>query len=429
MAERARRTPWEIRRDLALTRLNTVADARRLAKRRVPPAVFDYIDGAAGEERTLAMNREAIESVGFVPRMGVTVGSPGPDLSTTVLGTPVSMPMLMSPVGFTRMMEPGGDVAGARAAEAAGTIFTLSSMSGQTLEEVAAASSGPLWFQLYFLGGRDGAEQLVARARDAGYRALVVTVDTQIPGNRERDHRYRISPPIRFDRTTVVKMAPQVALHPWWLFDAAKDRFQLELANATSIEANGQRMTEGEALMHWVSRPPLWEDFAWMNKVFDGPVICKGVLSGEDAKRAVDAGASAIIVSNHGGRQLDGVPAGMEALVEVLDAVGSKVEVLVDGGFRRGADVVKAVALGAKAAMIGRPWAYGLAAAGEPGIKKVLSFMRQDIDRTLRLLGAPSVQSLDPSYISPPEGWVKPKTRPRRRSAGSNATSSKAPTA
>ncbi len=411
---------------MALARLNTVADARRLAKRRVPPAVFHYIDGAAGEERTLAMNREAIESVGFVPRMGVTAGAPGPDLSTTVLGTPVSMPMLMSPIGFTRMMEPGGDVAGARAAEAAGTIFTLSSMSGQTLEEVAAASSGPLWFQLYFLGGRDGAEQLVTRARDAGYRALVVTVDTQIPGNRERDHRYGLSPPLNLDRRTAFKMAPQAALHPWWLYDVAKDRFRLELAHATSIETEGRRMTEGEALMHWVSRPPLWEDFAWMRKIFDGPVICKGVLSGEDAKRAVDAGASAIIVSNHGGRQLDGVPSGMEALVDVLDAVGGKVEVLVDGGFRRGADVVRAVALGAKAAMIGRPWAYGLAAAGEPGVKKVLSIMRQDIDRTLRLLGAPSVESLDSSFVSPPEGWAKPKARPRRRAAGTNATSSKA---
>ncbi len=195
MGEETRRTLSDIRRERTLARLNTVADARRLAKRRVPPSVFDYIDGAAGEERTLARNREAIESVGFVPRMGVSSGTPGPDLSTTVLGTPVRMPLLLSPVGFTRMMEPGGDAAGARAGEAAGTIFTLSSMSGQTLEEVAAASSGPLWFQLYFLGGRDGAEQLVARARDAGYRALVVTVDTQIPGNRERDHRYGISPP------------------------------------------------------------------------------------------------------------------------------------------------------------------------------------------------------------------------------------------
>jgi isopentenyl diphosphate isomerase/L-lactate dehydrogenase-like FMN-dependent dehydrogenase len=423
MAEGARRTLWTIRRDMALAHLNTVADARRLAKRRVPPSVFHYIDGAAGEERTLAMNREAIESVGFIPRMGVTAGTPGPDLTTTVLGTPVSMPLLMSPVGFTRMMEPGGDVAGARAAEAAGTIFTLSSMSGHTLEEVAAASSGPLWFQLYFLGGRDGAEQLVARARDAGYRALVVTVDTQIPGNRERDHRYGISPPITLDRHMVVKFAPQVALHPWWLYDAAKDGFRLSFANAATIESSGQRMSEGEALMHWLSRPPLWEDFAWMRKVFDGPVICKGVLSGEDAKRAVDAGATAIIVSNHGGRQLDGVPSGMEALVDVLDAVGSKVEVLVDGGFRRGADVVRAVALGAKAVMVGRPWAYGLAAAGQPGIEKVLSIMRQDIDRTLRLLGAPSVESLDPSYVSPPESWVKPKPRARRRGTAPSAAS------
>ena len=400
MATPDRRSLSELRRDWVLARLNTVADARRFAKRRVPPTVFDYIDGAAGEERTLAANREAIEAVGFVPRMGVTTGVPGPDLSATVLGTPVSMPMLLSPVGFTRIMDPAGDVAGARAAGKAGTIFTLSSMSGQTIEEVADAATGPLWFQLYFLGGRPGAEQLVARARDAGYRALVVTVDTQIPGNRERDHRYRISPPITLDRSTMVRMAPQVALHPWWLLDLARDRFQLDMVNASSIELDGRRLTSGEALMHWVSRPPVWEDFSWLRAAFGGPVLCKGVVTGDDARRAVDAGASGIIVSNHGGRQLDGVPAGITALVDVLDAVGDQVEVLVDGGFRRGADVVKAVALGAKAAMIGRAWAYPLAAAGEPGVSKILSVLRQDIDRTLRLVGAPSIEDLDPSFVT-----------------------------
>ena len=385
-----------------MARIHTVADARRIARRRVPPAVFDYIEGGAGEERTLAANREAIEAVGFVPRMGVTAGIPAPDLTTTVLGTPVSMPLLVSPVGFTRMMHPSGDAAGAAAAGAAGTIFTLSSMSGHSMAEVTAAAAGPLWFQLYYLGGRHGAAQLVAQAREAGFSALVVTMDTQIPGNRERDHRYGLSPPLTLDRRTVTQMAPQSATHPWWLLDVVRDRFRLELVNAAGITTDGHAMSAGEALIHWICEPPRWEDFAWLRDEFGGPVVVKGIVTGEDARRAVDAGASAIVVSNHGGRQLDGIAASMPALVEVLDAVGDQVEVLVDGGIRRGADVVRAVALGARAAMVGRPWAYGLAAAGEPGIARVLALLREDIDRTLRLVGAPSVAALDRSYVSTP---------------------------
>jgi isopentenyl diphosphate isomerase/L-lactate dehydrogenase-like FMN-dependent dehydrogenase len=312
--------------------------------------------------------------------------------------------LLLSPVGFTKMMDPAGDVAGVRAAGAAGTIFTLSSMSGHTIDEVAAEASGPIWFQLYFLGGRTGAEQLVERARVAGYDALVVTLDTQIPGNRERDYRYGLSPPLTLNLPTVMKMAPQAARHPWWLLDVAKDRFRFKLANASNlIDDGGRAMSEADALIHWVSKPPTWEDFAWLREQFGGPVICKGIVTGDDARRAVDAGVSAIIVSNHGGRQLDGIAASLPALVEVLEAVGDQVEVLVDGGFRRGADVVRAVALGARAAMIGRPWAFGLAAAGEPGVTRVLSILRQDIDRTLRLVGAPTVGSLDPTFVCRPD--------------------------
>jgi isopentenyl diphosphate isomerase/L-lactate dehydrogenase-like FMN-dependent dehydrogenase len=341
-------------------------------------------------------NHASIEAVGFRPRMGVTPGVPAPDLETTVLGTRISMPLLLSPVGFTRMMDPLGDVAAARAAAAAGTLFTLSSMSGHTIGEVAAAATTPPWFQLYFLGGRSGAEQLVERAAASGFGALVVTLDTQIPGNRERDLRHRLPPPLVLNGRTVTRMAPYVVPHPRWLLDLARDRFRLELVNATGLDGAGRPMTASEALMHWVASPPRWEDFGWLRERFAGPVIAKGILSGDDALRAVDSGAAAVVVSNHGGRQLDGVPATIPALVEVLDAVGDQVEVLVDGGFRRGADVVKAVALGARAAMIGRPWAYGLAAAGQPGVERVLSIFREDIDRTLRLLGVQSVGDLRP---------------------------------
>jgi isopentenyl diphosphate isomerase/L-lactate dehydrogenase-like FMN-dependent dehydrogenase len=383
-----------------IERLNTTEDARRMARRRLPAAIFDYIDGGAGEERTVAANREAIEAVGFVPRMGTKASEPGRDLTTTVLGTPVSMPLLLSPVGFTRMMNTAGDIAGVRAAATAGTIFTLSSHSCHTLEEVAGAATGLIWFQLYFLGGRPGAEQVVARARAAGYRAVVVTLDTQAVGNRERDYHHGVARPLRFDRKTVTRMAPQAATHPAWLLDIVRDRFQLDLANATDIVRGGRRLSVKEAFDYWQADPPLWEDLAWIAEAFGGPVICKGILTADDARRAIDAGASAIIVSNHGGRQLDGVPATMCALVDVLEAVGDQVEVLVDGGFRRGADVVRAVALGARAVMIGRPWAFGLAASGEEGISRVLSIFRTDIDRTLRLLGADSISSLGPEFVS-----------------------------
>lgn len=384
------------------SRINTVADAQRLARRRVPRPVFDYIEGGAGSESTVRANQREVEAVQFRPRVGQTAGVPGPDLATTVLGTPVAMPLLLSPVGFTRMMDPRGDVAGARAATAAGTIFTLSSMSGHTIDEVARAADTPPWFQLYFLGGRPGAEQLVERAKAAGYAALVVTLDTQVPGNRERDLRYGLSPPLELNRKTAMKMAPHAALHPRWLADLAADRFRLDLVNATSLELDHKRMSAAEALMHWLASPPRWEDFTWLREHFDGPVIAKGVLTGDDARRAVDCGVSAIVVSNHGGRQLDGVPATMTALVDVLDAVGTDVEVFVDGGFRRGADVVKAVAVGARAVMVGRPWAYGLAAAGEHGVKRVLSILRDDVDRTLRLLGVSSITDLDRELVDMP---------------------------
>jgi isopentenyl diphosphate isomerase/L-lactate dehydrogenase-like FMN-dependent dehydrogenase len=382
-----------------------VADARRLARRRVPGPVWDYLEGAAGAETTAGANIGAFEQVGFRPRVAASEGTPAPDLTTTVLGTTVSMPLLLSPVGFTRMMDPAGDVAAAGAAGAAGTIVTLSSMSGHTIAEVAAAATGPAWFQLYFLGGRPGAEQLVDRAQRAGYRALVVTLDTQVPGNRERDLRHGLTPPLRLDRRTIARMAPRVLPHPRWLLDAARDGFQLDLVNASSLELDGTVMSSADALLYWLASPARWADFAWLREQWDGPIVAKGLLTADDARRAVDVGADAVIVSNHGGRQLDSVAPTMAALVEVVAAVGDRIEVLVDGGVRRGADVVKAVALGARAAMAGRAWAYGLAAAGRPGVDRVLALLRQDIDRTMRLAGAATVADIDRSLVRVPADW------------------------
>ncbi len=391
----------------AVGRIGTVADARRLARRRVPGPVRDYLEGGAGAETTMRANIDAFDHVEFRPRVAASVGTPAPDLTTTVLGTEVSMPLLLSPVGFTRMMDPAGDVAAAGAAGAAGTIMTLSSMSGHTIAEVAAAATGPTWFQLYFLGGRTGAEQLVDRAQRAGYRALVVTLDTPVPGNRERDLRHGLTPPLRLDRRTVTKMIPRVLPHPRWLLDAARDRFQVDLVNTTTLELDGKTMTSGEALLYWLATPARWEDFAWLREQWDGPIVAKGLLTGDDGRRAVDVGADAVIVSNHGGRQLDSVAPSLAALVEVVDAVGDQVEVLVDGGIRRGSDVVKAVALGARAAMAGRAWAYGLTAAGRPGIDRVLALLRQDIDRTMRLAGAATVAEIDRSLVRIPAQWER----------------------
>jgi len=388
-------------------RIGNVADARRIAERRLPRVVFDYIDGGAEAEITMRGNREALEAVTFLPRMGVTQGNI--DLKTTVMGHEVAMPVLLSPVGFTRMMHRTGDVAGASAAGKAGTIFTLSSMSGHSIEDVAAAGSGPKWFQLYFLGGRKGSEQLIDRAQRAGYSALVVTMDTQIPGNRERDYGNGLRLPLQVDASTMLRFAPRVALHPSWLLDFARDRFSLDIANATSLGDPDSPMSLGEATAGMVLFPPTWEDFEWMREQWKGPILAKGIITPDDARRAVDCGASGIIVSNHGGRQLDGMRATLPAMVEILEAVGDEVEVLFDGGVRRASDALRAIALGAKAAMIGRAWAYGLGAFGEAGIDRVLTIFRTELDRAMRLLGCLSIDALDRSYVEIPDSWVRSK--------------------
>lgn len=388
--------------DRRVANIHSVADARAAARRRVPPTVFDYIDGGAEDETTLAANRRALEMLPIVPRLGSAPGTPAPSLATTVLGTPIDMPVMLAPIGFTRMMHRSGDLAGAAAAAGAGTIFTVSTFSGHSIEDVAVAGTGPKWFQLYFLGGRKGAEQLVTRARDAGYRALVVTLDTQAVGNRERDLHHGVRVPLKVDLRSALRFAPEVLTRPTWLYDFARDRFNIEMANATSLVSAGGPLTAGGAHTYWGSSAPVWEDFAWIRDLWTGPIIAKGILSAEDARRAVGAGATAVIVSNHGGRQLDGAPPTISVLPAIVAAVGEQVEVLVDSGFRRGVDVVRALSLGARAVMIGRPWAFALAAGGEPGVRQVLSMFAKDLDRVLRLIGVQSIQDLDESILAAP---------------------------
>ncbi len=380
-------------------KIKTVNDAIALARRRLPSPVFDYIDGAAGAEITVNDNRTALQSVRFRPRFAETLGTQPRELATSILGDDLSMPVILGPVGFTRSMHPGGDAAGLAAAAKARTAFCHSSMSGQSIEELASTATTPYWFQLYFLGGRQGAQQLVDRAAAARCRTLVVTIDTPVPGNRERDLRYGASLPVRINRKTIRRMAPLVIGHPQWLYNTARDHFSLHLANSVGLTRDDRAISEDESLLYWIVEPPTWSDIDWIRERWNGNLVVKGVVTGDDARKALDHGADGIIVSNHGGRQLDQVANSLDALVDVVEAVGARTTVMVDGGIRRGSDVAAALCLGAQAVLLGRAWVYGLSAAGELGVTRILDIVKADLIRTMQLLGVTSVQELTRSFV------------------------------
>lgn len=375
----------------------SVEDVRRAARRRTPRMVFDYVDGGARSEVTMRANVAGFDELVFHPRMAVPV--PSPDLSTTVLGTDVALPVLLSPCGGLRAVHPHGEAGAARAAHRAGTVFCLSSAAGMTIEDVAAAAPGPRWFQLYFLGGRAGAARLVERAATNGYDTLVLTVDTVVAGVRERDVRNGMTAGPYVNARNIARFAPHVAVRPRWLWNFARDGFSVDVANAAALGPDGAPMSAMDASMGMYAEPPTWDDMAWLRAQWRGPLVVKGIVTAEDARRAVDLGADGVVVSNHGGRQLDGAPATVRALPTIVDAVGDRAEVLLDSGVRRGTDVIKAVALGARAVMIGRAFVYGLAAQGEPGVDAVLALLRDDIRNNLQLLGCPSVRALDRSFL------------------------------
>jgi isopentenyl diphosphate isomerase/L-lactate dehydrogenase-like FMN-dependent dehydrogenase len=378
-------------------RVVNIADLRRLAKRRLPRLVFDYIDGGAEDEITLRDNVRAFREVRFRLRQGVAV--PECDLRTTVLGTTYALPFLLAPVGFSRMFYPRGEAVAARAASAAGTAFILSTFSGTRLEEIREQASGPLWYQLYVPGGRAVAEASIARARAAGYSVLVVTIDTPVSGMRERDYRNGVGPLLAADWRRSLPHLWQFVGHPRWVLDYLADGSPRVFPNVELPGVGAMPCSDVGALL--ASTVITWRDFQWIRDAWKGPVVAKGVHTGEDARRAIDAGADAVVVSNHGGRQLDGVPGSLRALPEVLAAVNGRIEVMVDGGVRRGSDVVKAVCLGARAVLVGRAYAWGLGAAGGPGVDRAIEILRADIERTMHLLGCPSVAQLGPSYLEP----------------------------
>ncbi|MEQ1731026.1 MAG: alpha-hydroxy acid oxidase [Vicinamibacterales bacterium] len=378
-----------------------ISDLRRLAQRRLPRMVFDYIDGGADDEVTLRANAEVFTSVAFRPRSGVQVGSV--DLSVTVLGQTLALPFILAPLGSSRMFWPRGEAVASRCAGAAGTAYILSTLAGTALEEVKAATTGPCWYQLYLVGGRDVASAAMARAQAAGYTALVVTIDTPVAGQRERDSRNRSKDLLSGSLLKMLPALPQLLARPRWLVDLLADGGLMKFPNVVLADGPMGYADVGAALEQSVVD---WTDLRWIRELWKGPIVIKGVHTDADARRAVDAGASAIVVSNHGGRQLDGVAATLRILPEVVNAVGDQLEVLMDGGIRRGTDIVKARCLGARAVLIGRAYAYGLGAAGPQGVTRAIDILRADVARTLKLLGCPSVTALDSSYVSVPADWA-----------------------
>jgi isopentenyl diphosphate isomerase/L-lactate dehydrogenase-like FMN-dependent dehydrogenase len=409
------------------SRINNVADARRLARRILPRAVFDYIDGGAEDEVTMAENERAFREVAFRPRMATRADAP--DLTTTVLGTEISLPLLLAPCGLAQLMHPDGALGAARAAKRIGTVSVLSTVAG-TPPEGLAHEPGPRWFQLY-AADRRIATALIGRAASSGFEGLVVTVDTPALGKRERDARNGwAGSSLKLDLRTMARLGPQVAVRPRWTMRMLsrtlttlrqpasptpvpdpQDRSAASGPSPTDPGAVGpaapSRVSEdaptkavaSAGAVAMLASPFAWDDIAWMRERWTGSLLVKGVLSGDDAVHAADAGADAVIVSNHGGRQLEGAPATLRVLPEVVEAAGNRLEVLLDGGVRRGGDVAKAVALGARAVLIGRPYLYALAAAGEAGVERMLEIFRTELSRTLTLMGCHSVSDLDRTWL------------------------------
>jgi len=371
----------------------SIADLRELAKRRIPAPVFHYMDGGAEDEVTLRQNRRAFEQYQLLPRVLRDVSKV--DTSTTILGQPSSLPLLLAPTGMSRLFHYQGEDAVSRAADKAGLIYSLSSMSTFSIEEVAAMTSGPKWFQIYVWRDRELLKSFIERCRAGGYKALCLTVDIPVFGQRERDLRTGVTIP----PTLTFRSMLDTLMRPQWLWQYLTSP-RLELAN---VRGHSSVSNDAFVLAEYTNAqfdPSVnWDAAKWMVKEWGGDFAIKGILSKEDALRAVDIGVTAIIVSNHGGRQLDHAPGSLEVLAEIVDAVNGRAEVILDGGVRRGTDVIKALALGARACMIGRAYLYGLGAGGGPGVDRALTLLGEEIKRNMALMGVTSIAELDSSCL------------------------------
>ena len=394
-----------------LDRCHNVADVRRLALPRLPLPVREFLEGGAEDEVTLRRNTAAFDDLALHPRTLIDVSEI--DLSTRVFGREISMPVIIAPTGATGTFHPGAEIAVARAAAEAGTLYGLSTNSTRTIEEVGAATAGPKMFQLYVFNDRGVSREMIDRSRAAGFDALCLTVDNQVNANRERDVRTGIAEGARLSlRSTLSVLA-----HPRWLVNNARRRGAVPgnfISRAPDLPGALRGVLTAEKAARqvvgaYLSPAMTWEDAAELVNHWNGPFAVKGVMTVGDARAAADIGASTVIVSNHGGRQMEGVPATIEALPAIAEAVGDRLEVLLDGGVRRGTHVLKALALGAKAVMIGRPYIYGVTAGGQQGVAKVLSIFRDELTRDCQLLGAASLAEVGPELIS-----VRPRSSYRR---------------
>jgi L-lactate dehydrogenase (cytochrome) len=356
--------------------------------------VFDFIEGGAGDELTVRRNRAGFERLTFRPRALVDVSKR--DQSTTVFGQRLETPVMIAPTGMSGICWPRGEILAARAAKEAGTVFTLSTHASCSIEEVAREAPGLLWFQLYVWRNRDLTRSFVDRAQAAGYQALVLTVDVPVLATRERDLHNGFTLPPRL----TVRNVLDALWHMGWMRRVLLGP-KLTLANLVGAPGapDSSIITLGGVANRQFDASVSWKDLTWFRSLWPGPLLLKGVLSAEDARQAVEHGVEGVIVSNHGGRQLDGAPATIDVLPEIADAVQGKAEVFLDGGVRRGADVIKALALGARAVLIGRPYLYGLAAAGEVGVARVLELFKDEIEKILALIGVSKVTALDRSLI------------------------------
>lgn len=377
------------RRPRTLRHAVTIDDLRELARKRLPKMVFDFIDGGAEDELTLNENNHAFSRMKFMPRVLVDVTKINQNVN--VCDTDLSMPLGFAPTGLPGIVHPSAELAAVAAAGRIGTVFTLSSASSHSIEEVADAATSPLWFQLYPWRDRKVIGQLIDRAQSAGYKALCVTVDVPVNGGRERDLYNGMTLPPRIDFHNAIDVLSKPR---WCLQQLTAPRVTLK--NLIDIDgAPGKGVSTLGAWAQQLLYPACnWNDFAWIRKRWKGPLMVKGIMNYKDARLAIKHGADAVVVSNHGGRQLDGAPSTLEALPRIADEVGENADILIDSGIRRGSDIVKAIALGAKACLVGRPYLYGLGAGGEKGIDKAFHIFKAEIDRTLALLGKPDIQSV-----------------------------------
>jgi (S)-mandelate dehydrogenase len=375
-------------------RAHSIDELREVARRRVPNFCFEYVEGGSDDEVTLKRNRSVFEEIGFVPRTLVDVSARSQ--AVDLFGKPSAAPFMIGPTGFSGLLTRDGDLALARAAASAGIPYILSNASTMRLEEVVQRAGGRIWMQLYLYRTRDYAARLVDRMKAIGIEALVVTTDSAIFGNREWDRR-NYARPLKLDLRNTI----DVMLHPRWIFDVLVPHGVPRFANLGDMLPPGQDSVQGAASAIAKELDPSlnWADIRWLRDLWPGKLIVKGVMCVEDAVTAAKSGADGIVLSNHGGRQLDGAISSMEILPEVAAAVGSQLTVMLDGGFRRGSDIVKARALGADAVLLGRATTYGLAAGGEAGVAHAINLLKTEVDRVVGLLGCSDLSQLDTSYI------------------------------